>query len=165
MHKKVLWALVAVGAASASASAQTLFFSISPTEQNIPQNSSFTFLGSVTNTGASSLSLDSLDLSGLPAAFDIDAQPFITNFAGSLPAGASITNQPIFTVTVPQNFTLGSYVGSVAISQDTPAQTLAGLGFTVNVTAELPEPGTAPLVGLGVSMVVLGRTRRRKRNL
>jgi hypothetical protein len=74
------------------------------------QGSTLVFRASVKNLSNHTLNLNQLSLT-LTGSNLLDGDPteFYTNFAGALPAGATINDRVLFTVTVPSNTPIGTY--------------------------------------------------------
>jgi len=106
-----------------------------------------------TNTGTVYLNFDNFS-----STFALDDTGFLVGFPLSLGPNMSFTGD-LFTLTVPANSALGTYVGSFSIlgGGDSGAlDTLATANFTVNV---VPEPSSMILLVTGVAG---GLTRFRK---
>jgi hypothetical protein len=109
----------------------------------------FTFSATVTNTGTSTVFLNS-DSSNVDSPATLDDSPFFNNWPLSLAPGVPYTGE-LFTVTAPA-WGLGSnfYAGSFTLlggADNGALDSLATVNFDIQVT---PEPANFLLFGTGV---------------
>ena len=132
-----------------------------------PPGTVLTFNGTLSNTSASTVFLNSagINLSGAFTPADEDPTPFFVNAPISLDAGDSTSAIDLFTIDIPDPFTPGLYSGTFTIlgGADGNAQDILGSAdFTVQVTSAAPEPSMYGLLlasCLALAVVQLARKR------
>ena len=127
-----------------------------------------TFSGTLTNNTGATVYLNGagLTLAGFDPS-DYDASDFLFNAPLTLDDGTTSADFNFFTVSIPNGFSAGQYLGTLDV-QGGPGSTddsLLGSGdFAVNVTdSSAPEPGSFGLLIIGLAMLrYLGSVVRRR---
>jgi hypothetical protein len=140
-----------------------LSFLIQPTTQSGYPGDLLNYSGTVTNTGASEVFLNSsiFNLNGVGLA--LDDSPFFTNFPFSLTGGQTFTGE-LFTVQIGPTVVPGLYSGTFTIQggpTDTDFNNLATQNFSVGVGAA-PEPASGLLLLLSGVIGTAARLRQRR---
>jgi hypothetical protein len=138
-----------------------------PETQTAAPGQTVTYSATITNTGASTIYLNSDNQAGFNGPGTLDDNGFFQNFYGPLGAGQSITDKPILSVLLDSNAAYGNYLGAFDIqggSTTTANNPLLStpLSFSLTVAA-VPETGSLALLALGGgSLALLHRLRARK---
>lgn len=126
-----------------------------------------TFNGTIANSTDSDLWLNRVGVTLAGGFPDPDYDSFFENFSASaLTSGASFGPADLFTITIPDGFTSGSYSGTLVVEGGASGDSEDNLGsasFHVDVQdagSSVPEPGTLGLTALSIGALAL-RFRRR----
>jgi hypothetical protein len=150
-------ALCFVFLASKNANADPVTFTLTNPNQIGTVGSVLTFMGSLTNVAAPTVTIVGDNFNGLPGTLTLDDSPFAINFLGqSIAGGSTLGPLAFFTVTIEAGTAPGIYNGVFSVlfdsdggmGQETNFQT-----FTVTVLADtqVPEPMTLLLLGSGLA--------------
>lgn len=150
-------ALCFVFLASKNANADPVTFTLTNPNQIGTVGSVLTFMGSLTNLAAPTVTIVGDNFNGLPGTLTLDDSPFAINFLGqSIAGGSTLGPLAFFTVTIEAGTAPGIYNGVFSVlfdsdggmGQETNFQT-----FTVTVLADtqVPEPMTLLLLGSGLA--------------
>jgi hypothetical protein len=155
-------ALCLVFLASKDVNADPVTFTLTNPNQVGTVGSVLTFMGSLTNVAAPTVTIVADNFSGLPVTLTLDDTPFVINFLGqSITGGSTLGPLSMFTVTIEAGTAPGIYNGvfsvffdsDLGLFQETNLQT-----FTITVLAEaetpIPEPMTLLLLGSGLAGIV-----------
>ena len=162
-------ALCFVFLASKNVNADPVTLTITNPVQVGTVGSVLTFMGSLTNVAAPTVTIVGDTFSGLPVTFTFDDTPFVVNFLGqSIAGGNTLGPLSMFTVTIEPGTAPGVYNGVFSVlfdsaggtDQETNFQT-----FTITVLADpIPEPMTLTLLGSGLAGFVGMKFRKRRRS-
>lgn len=164
-------ALCFVFLASKNVNADPVTFTIHNPNQVGTVGSVLTFMGSLTNVAAPTVTIVSNSFSGLPGALTFDDSPFVINFLGqSIAGGDTLGPLSLFTVTIEAGAAPGIYDGVFSVlfdsdngmGQEANFQTFS---VTVLPNAEIPEPMTLLLLGSGLTGLVSMRLAKRRSRL
>jgi hypothetical protein len=162
-------ALCLVFLASKNVNADPVTFTITNPIQVGTVGSVLTFMGSLTNVAAPTVTIVGNNFSGLPVTLTLDDTPFVLNFLGqSIAGGNTLGPLPIFTVTIEVGTAPGIYNGVFSVFfdsengefQETNFQTFS---ITVQDGAAIPEPMTLWLLGSGLAGIVSMKFAKRRR--
>ena len=169
-RKKTLLAGMAILFAlllSRSAYADPITFTLSQPIQTGAAGTTLDFFGTITNTSATTVFLNS-DNSNLSPVLLIDDTPFFA-LSASLGPNASTGLVELFDVTIAANAAAGSYTGNLfqimgGDQQNVSVDLLATQQFTVNVTpaSSTPEPSTIVLLAGGLAATTLKKRIHRR---
>jgi hypothetical protein len=124
-----------------------------------------TFMGSVTNVAAPTVTITGDNFNGLPLTFTFDDTPFVDNFLGQSVAGASTLGPlSMFTVTIEDGTAPGIYNGVFSGLFDSASGTGQETNFqTFSITVQpVPEPMTLWLLGSGLAGIVITKFAKRR---
>src|SRR6185295_4935461 len=109
-------ALCLVFLASKNVSADPVTFTLTDPNQVGTVGSVLTFMGSLTNVAAPTVTIVSDNFNGLPGTLTLDDTPFVLNFLGmSITGGSTLGPLPIFTVTIEAGAVPGIYSGVFSV--------------------------------------------------
>lgn len=155
--------------ASKSANADPVTFTLTDPNQVGTVGSVLTFMGSLTNVAAPTVTIVSDNFNGLPGTLTLDDTPFVINFLGqSITGGSTLGPLAFFTVTIEAGAAPGVYNGVFSVLfdsdngqfQETNFQT-----FSITVLAEtpIPEPMTLLLLSSGLAGIASMRFAKKRR--
>jgi hypothetical protein len=154
---------------AAPTQAQSIQFTLNPTNQSYTTAQTATWSATFLNTGTSTLTFTGIGFTGLPTGLTTDDTLYFINLDATILAiGASITTN-LFTSSAP-SIAPGTYDGTVQVSYrfaGAPADSSESALFTSNISsAVIPEPTALSLISLGV-LGLVGRAEqiRRKKPL
>lgn len=161
-------ALCLVFLASKNVNADPVTFTLTNPIQVGTVGSVLTFMGSLTNIVAPTVTIVGDNFSGLPATLTLDDTPFVINFLGqSIAGGSTLGPLSMFTVTIEAGAAPGIYNGVFSVFfdseggmfQETNFQT-----FSITVIPEnpIPEPMTLWLLGSGLAGIVSMKLAKRR---
>ena len=163
-------ALCLVFVASKDVNADPVTFTITNPNQVGTIGSVLTFMGSLTNVAAPTVTIVGDNFSGLPGTLTLDDTPFVINFLGqSITGGSTLGPLSIFTVTIEAGTVPGIYNGVFSvffdsdggIGQETNFQTFSIL-VEVEGQTPIPEPMTLWLLGSGLAGIVSMKFAKRR---
>lgn len=149
-------ALCLVFLASKNVNADPVTFTLANPVQVGTVGSVLTFMGSLTNVAAPTVTIVSDNFNGLPGTLTLDDLPFAVNFLGqSITGGSTLGPLSVFTVTIEVGAAPGIYNGVFSVlfdseggmGQETNFQTFS---ITVQSETPVPEPMTLWLLGSGL---------------
>lgn len=164
----VVMALCLVFLASKNANADPVTFTLTNPNQVGTVGSTLTFMGSLTNVAAPTVTIVGDNFNGLPATLTLDDTPFVVNFLGqSITAGSTLGPLGVFTVTIEAGAVPGIYNGVFSVffdsdngmGQETNFQTFS---ITVQSETPIPEPMTLWLLGSGLAGIVSMKFAKRR---
>lgn len=167
--KQVLFVFALFGAAAATARADVIF-ALDNADQFGNPGDTLIFTGILSNTGLSTVFLNSADLNLAGSSFTPDfIDPFFNNVPISLDAGQSSADIELFDVMLNDPFTdpLGKYTGTYTLTGgvDSNAQDVLGsVDFSVtatNGTSPVPEPSSFGLLAAALAGIVIQHRRSR----
>ena len=153
--------LIALTALAAAGACADINISLDDPNQTGTAGQTLNFLGTITNTGATTVFLNNDSLN-----FTLTDATLVDNFFANVPisvaAGASSGDIDLFDVMIanPETLPLGTYTGIYGLLggiDGNAADNLAQAGFSVSVA---PEPGYFALLGIGIALI--GWTHRRR---
>ena len=154
--------------ASKNVNADPVTFTITNPAQVGTVGSVLTFMGSLTNVAAPTVTIVGDNFSGLPGTLTLDDTPFVINFLGqSIAGGATLGPLSIFTVTIEAGTAPGTYNGVFSVFFDSDGGMFQETNFqtfsiTVQQETPIPEPMTLFLLGSGLAgMMGIKFARRR----
>jgi len=168
---KLVWAVMAlclVFFASKDVSADPVTFTLNNPNQVGTVGSVLTFMGSLTNVAAPTVTIVGDNFNGLPATLTLDDSAFAINFLGqSITGGSTLGPLSIFTVTIEAGTAPGLYNGVFSVlfdsdngfDQETNFQTFSIL---VQADTPIPEPMTLLLLGSGLAGLVSMKLAKRR---
>jgi hypothetical protein len=166
MSKVLLTALVGTAALAAAPARAQLQFTLTPASQTYAAGTTATWAATVTNIGATPLTLSGISFTGLPTGLTADDSLYFANFDNVIltvgGAGSSVTAN-MFTTTSLNSLAPGTYNSTVTVQYTggTPSPADATATLTSIVTAAaIPEPSSAAFVLLAVPGLALVRRRR-----
>ena len=146
--------------ASKNVNADPVTFTLTNPNQVGTVGSVLTFMGSLTNVAAPTVTIVSDNFNGLPGTLTLDDTPFVINFLGqSIAGGSTLGPLAFFTVTIEAGTAPGIYSGVFSVLfdsdngqfQETNFQTFS---ITVQAETAIPEPMTIWLLGSGLAGIV-----------
>ena len=152
---------------SRSAYADPITFTLSQPIQTGAAGTTLDFFGTITNTSATTVFLNSDNSNLTSPVLLIDDTPFFA-LSASLAPNASTGLVELFDVTIAANAAAGSYTGNVfqimgGDQQNVSVDLLATQQFAVNVTsASSPEPSTIVLLAGGLAATTLKKRIHRR---
>ena len=140
--------------------ADTIEITLTPTLLSGFPGSTITFSGTLCNTSASTLFLNSagINLSDGFTPADLDTGPFFANAPASLAAGGSTPTIGLFAIDIPNPFAEGLYQGAFSVLGGVNANaqdTLGSADFRVQVAVtSVPEPSSSlALLVVGIALL------------
>ena len=161
-------ALCLVFFASKNVNADPVTFTLTNPNQVGTVGSVLTFMGSLTNVAAPTVTIVGDNFNGLPGTLTLDDTPFVVNFLGqSIAGGSTLGPLSIFTVTIEAGAAPGVYNGVFSVlfdsangsGQETNFQTFS---ITVLQQTPVPEPMTVWLFGSGLAGIASMKFRKRR---
>ncbi|CEK15808.1 hypothetical protein CWRG_01279 [Chthonomonas calidirosea] len=145
---------------------------LSPALQSGPAGTSnlFTFIGTITNNGTSTVFLNADNFTFAATGWTLDDTDFFNNAPPSLNPGDTTGLIALFTATNPQSAPAGNYVGTYSIlggatSSDTNVLASEPFQVTLTSSATTPEMGSLAsltLIFMLVAALTLYRARSRR---
>jgi len=159
--KNIILILAMVLPAAFTAQADVIDVSLDAATLSGAAGSVLQFFGTLTNTTGGVVFLNAANInSTLPDPSAIDSTPFFTNAPLSLDANGTTGDIGLFNITILDSFAPGNYDGTFTVvggagpdSQDI----LGSADFTAQV---VPEPGTLPLLGAGIGVLLAWKRSR-----
>ena len=165
--KNIILILAIALPAAFTAQADVINISLDASTLSGASGSVLQFSGTLTNTTAAVVFLNSVNLnSALPDPNAIDSAPFFINAPLFLDANGTTGDIGLFNVNILPSFAPGNYDGIFTVVGGAGADSQDILGsadFTVRVlpASAVPEPGTLPLLGAGVGVLLAWKRLRR----
>lgn len=150
-------ALCFVFLASKDVNADPVTFTLTNPNQVGTVGSVLTFMGSLTNVAAPTVTITGNSFNGLPGALTFDDTPFVINFLGqSIAGGDTLGPLSFFTVTIEAGAAPGVYDGVFSVLFDSDNGMFQEANFqtftvTVLPDTQIPEPMTLLLLGSGLA--------------
>lgn len=161
-------ALCLVFLASTKVNADPVTFTVTNPNQVGTVGSVLTFMGSLTNVAAPTVTIVGDNFSGLPGFLTLDDTPFVINFLGqSIAGGGTLGPLSMFTVTIEAGAAPGVYNGVFSVFFDSDNGSFQETNFqtfsiTVLPDAVIPEPMTLLLLGSGLAGMAGLKLRKRR---